>query len=135
MPFLTLPIYYTQTFKTKPSKKFLVGLNWYRNVNPYLNNEVKNHYTDLIYSQLKKLPTKPEFKYRLNIKLYYYNPSCDGSNIFAMMEKFTLDALQKLNWVKQDNVKYHLGTTTKVVKQDKNNPRVEIELEEVKTYE
>jgi len=131
MPFLTLPIYYTQTFKTKPSKTFLVGMNWYRNVNPYLNNEVKKHYSDLIYAQLKELPTKPEFKYRLTIKLYYSNPSCDGSNIFAMMEKFTLDALQKLNWVKQDNVKYHLGTTTKVVEQDKNNPRVEIELEEV----
>ena len=132
MPILTLPIYYTQTFKTKPSRTFLIGLNWYRNVNHYLNNEVKKYYENLIFEQLGKLPAKPEFKYRLNIKLYYSNPSCDGSNIFPVMEKFTLDALQKLNWVKQDNVQYHLGTTTNVVKQDKNNPRVEIHLEKEK---
>jgi hypothetical protein len=135
MPLLTLPIYYTQEFKTKPPRTFLVGLNWYRNVNPYLSNTVKLYYANLIEKQLGSLSTTPKFQYRLNIKLYYSNPSCDGANIFAIIEKFTLDTLQHLNWVKQDNVQYHLGTTTEVVGKDKDNPRVEITLEKVETDE
>lgn len=27
---ITLPIYWEQSFKTKPSKFVLVGMNWYR---------------------------------------------------------------------------------------------------------
>jgi len=129
MAFLTLPIYYTQVYKTKPDKTFLVGMNWYRNANPFINNEVKKYYADLISDQIgQNLNLDKPFQYTLNIKLYYSNPSCDGSNIFALMEKYALDALQKLAWVKQDNVKYHLGTTTEVVGKDKDNPRVEIEI-------
>lgn len=127
---LTLPIYYTQEFKTKPSKTFLVGMNWYRNAFHFVQNKVKTHYNELIYKQVGVYKSIPN-QYRLEIHLYYKNASCDGSNIFSMMEKFTLDALQELSVVTQDNVKYHDGTSTYVKGQDKDNPRVEIFLKEI----
>ena len=141
-----LPIYYTKFYKRgkKVKKKnkdgsytvtlksehtFLVGINWYRNSDPFTNNEVKVHYAELIAKQLGENPDLTEpFQYTLNLKLYYSNPSCDGSNIFALMEKYALDALQKLGWVKQDNVKFHIGTTTEVVGKDSDNPRVIAEI-------
>ena len=50
----------------------------------------------------------------------------DGANIFALIEKYVLDALQKLGWVEQDSVRYHKGTITNVIDRDNHNPRVEI---------
>ncbi len=67
-------------------------------------------------------------QYKLHIKLYYKNPNSDGSNIVAMMEKFTLDALQEHGITTNDTVNYHVGTTWEVVGQDKLNPRVDIEI-------
>jgi len=131
---ISLPIYFTQEFKTKDSKTFLVGMNWYRNAHHYLQNQVKKHYAELVWLEIDKLgkALRIEGQYTLEIELYYKNSSCDGSNIFAMMEKFTLDALQDLNMLEQDNVKYHLGTHTKVIEQDKHNPRVIIKVKKVK---
>ena len=146
MKALVLPIYYTKFYKRGKTMKrknkdgkvitkvvmehtFLVGMNWYRNSDPFTNNEVKVHYAELITKQLGENPDLTEpFQYTLNLKLYYANPSCDGSNIFALMEKYALDALQKLGWVKQDNVKFHIGTTTEVVGKDSDNPRVVAEI-------
>lgn len=71
-------------------------------------------------------------QYRLEIDLYYKNPSCDGANIIALTEKVFLDAVQQHNTVNQDNVKYHIGTTWNVIGQDKQNPRTEITIKELK---
>jgi len=128
---IILPIYFTQEFKTKDPKTFLVGMNWFRNAFHHQQNLVKSHYHSIVSEQLTNSSLRIEGQYTLSIKLYYKNTSCDGSNIFAMMEKFTLDALQSLEVTKQDNVKFHIGTTTTVIEQDKLNPRVEIEIIEV----
>ncbi len=134
MPDLVLPIYYTQEYKTKDDKTFLVGMNWYRNAFHHQANLVKKHYAALIEEQVSDIT--PIFgEYTINLRLYYKNPSCDGSNIFALMEKFTLDSLQELGLVSQDNVKYHIGTTTHVKGQDKLNPRVEVFIKGVTTNE
>lgn len=123
---ISLPIYYTKHYKTKPDKTILVNLNWYRNSYRFEQNEVKKYYHSLISTKI--LPSPIDTSYKLYIKVFYKNPSSDGHNIANMFEKFVLDALQELNIVKQDNVKYHLGTIWEVAGQDINNPRVEIEV-------
>lgn len=126
---ITLPIYYTQTFKTKNDKTILVGMNWYRNCKVYfLLNAVKQHYHQLVSTQL---PPAIAGQYKLHIDIYYKNPSSDGANISALMEKFLLDALQEYGVTQNDNVTYHLGTTWSVAGQDKLNPRAEITLQEI----
>lgn len=125
---ITLPIYWTKNFKSKPDKVVLVGMNWYRNAHHFDQNNLKREFSELVHNQL---PPKVSGQYTLDIKLYYKNPSCDGSNICALMEKIVLDALQEDSILEQDNVKFHLGTTWSVVGQDKLNPRCEITIKEL----
>lgn len=124
---LTLPIYYTQEFKTKASKTSLVGMNLYRNAHFFLQNNLKKHFTTLVSEQLPEISTKIG-KFTVEYYLYYKSPVCDGSNIIALIEKFLLDALQENNGIENDNVNYHTGSTWTVVSQDKENPRVEIKI-------
>ncbi len=124
---IVLPLYYTKEYKTKKSKTFIVNQNWYRNTNHFLSNEVKKYYHNLVEEQKEKLPVIDK-TFKLIIKIYYKNPSSDPSNSIAVMEKFVLDGLIEAKIIKEDNVLHHLGTTWEVSGQDKNNPRVEIEI-------
>lgn len=124
---LILPIYYTNTYKTKADKTFFVGLNWYRNAHHFEQNKVKKYFQELVAEQLSE---QTYSQYRLDMHLYYKNPSSDGHNV-TVIEKFVLDALQDNNVVVNDNVKNHLGTTWTVAAQDKENPRLEITIKEV----
>ena len=123
---LELPIYYTIDYKTKPSKTFLCGINWFRNAYYHEQNKIKTHFEDLISDQVKSLPIKTLSQFTVEYTLYYKNSSCDPSNIIALIEKFVLDGLQKTNHLTQDSVKYHLGSSFTIGGQDKENPRVDI---------
>lgn len=116
-----LPIYWTQKYKTKPDKTVLAGMNWYRNAFYHAQNAMKKEFHELVVEQLPDEVV--EGKYRLHLQIYYKNATCDGSNIAALIEKFSLDALQEHNTVVDDNVKYHMGTTWEIIEQDKTNPR------------
>ena len=124
---IILPIYYTQVFKTKPEKVWLVGDNAFRNWHYFLKNEVKQYYHMLVGEQIDDTVIKNQYK--MFIDLYLKNPASDGSNVASRMEKFTLDGLQEYGVVVDDNSKYHLGTTWVLKGMDKTDPRVEITLQ------
>lgn len=128
---LELPIYYTQKFKTKKGKTFLVGMNWYRNAHYFIQNEVKKHYHDLVVLALSDFKGDSLVSYRVKYKLYYKNPSSDLMNVVSLTDKFFNDAIQELGLVKNDNVKFYKKCFIEVVGQDRENPRVEIELEDI----
>jgi len=129
MNIITLPIYYVQKFKTKKDKTWLVGDNAYRNWHYFLKNNVKQHYHDLVKSQVSD--DKTTGQYTLLIDIYIKNVNSDGSNIASRIEKFSLDALQECGVVVNDNSKYHVGTTWRFKGIDKENPRAEIQIVEV----
>ena len=124
---IILPIYYTQVFKTKPEKVWLVGDNAFRNWHYFLKNEVKQYYHMLVGEQIDDTVVKNQYK--MFIDLYLKNPASDGSNVASRMEKFTLDGLQECGVVVDDNSKYHMGTTWELKGMDKTDPRVEITLQ------
>lgn len=127
---VVLPIYYTQEFKTKNDKTFLVGMNWYNTAHYHIKNKVKQDFTELILKQLTGIePIQDKFK--VHYKLYYKNISSDPSNIVALAEKIFLDAIQKGDIVKDDNMKYHTSSSWEVIGIDKDNPRVEISISAV----
>jgi len=129
---ISLPIYYTQKFKNKKDKNILVGMNWYRNSNFFINNKVKKHYKDLIEDKLFYfIDDQIEGKYKVKYKLYYKNPRSDMMNIVSVIDKFLNDALQDYGLVKEDNVKFYTRCVVEVAEQDKENPRIEIEIEEM----
>lgn len=116
-----LPIYWTQTFKTKADKTVLAGMNWYRNAHYHAQNSMKKEFHEVVCKQLGDSAVTGQYK--VHLEIYYKNQTCDGSNIAALMEKVALDALQEHKTIVDDSVKYHLGTTWEVAGQDKLNPR------------
>lgn len=126
---ITLPIYYTQEFRRKKDKIWLVGDNAFRNWHYHLKNKVKQHYHLLVKEQVPDI--KITGTYKLNIDIYIKNPASDGSNIASRIEKFCLDALQEQGIVVNDNSKYHLGTTWTLKGTDKENPRAVITILEI----
>lgn len=128
---VVLPIYYIQEFKTKANKTHLVGMNLYRNAHHFLQNAMKKHFQELVLEQLPSVEQKLK-TFTVDYKVYYKSPVCDGSNIVALIEKFYLDAIKTHGLISDDNVNYHLGSTWAVAGQDKDNPRVEIAIKEIK---
>ena len=90
---LTLPIYYTQEYATKASKTTLLGMNAYRNWHHFTQNKAKIWFSEIVTSLL---PSNPETftKFHMTYELYYKSTACDGSNVIALIEKFTLDSLK-----------------------------------------
>jgi len=125
---LTLPVYYTQEFKTKKSKTFLVGMNWYRNAFFHAQNTVKQHYHSLITNQLPSDKTYSE--YQVTYTYYYKSKVSDLMNVVSLQSKFLNDALQSAGIVINDNVQYCKREIAVVGSQDKLNPRTEITIEE-----
>lgn len=124
---IKVPIYYTQNFKTKKDKKFLVGLNWFRNAHYLVNNQVKKHYHDLVIDQILrgyngiKLHGKVSVHYDVFVKTH----NTDGPNVRSVIEKYVLDGLVKAGVIEEDNVKI-LVADSSCYYIDKEDPRVEI---------
>jgi hypothetical protein len=127
---LTIPVYYTKTFKTKPDKTFLCSLNWYRNAFHFEQNKVKQYFHDLITEQLKGAAPITG-KYRIVYDYYYKNTASDLPNVTPMCSKWVNDTLQDLNLVKNDSVKYLVEEIHRAVAKDPIDPRCTIIIEEV----
>lgn len=121
----TCPIYWTNIKKTKKSTTHLIGMNFFRNAHYHVKNQMKKDIEEFLKNS-NVTPGVIEGKYVVTYTLYYKNPSCDPSNIVALIEKFFLDYAQTEGIISNDNVNFHLGTTWKVAGRDKDNPRCEI---------
>jgi hypothetical protein len=102
-------------------------MNFYRNAHFHVKNQLKAELESTLLKQFANVgPILGQYQVRYNI--YYKNPSCDGSNIAALMEKVFLDAGQLAGILREDNVQHHLGSTWSIAGQDKLNPRCEIQI-------
>jgi len=128
---LSLPVYYTQEFKTKKNKTVLAGVNFYRNAYFYTQNNMKIYFSDLVRKQLKNNTIKFK-KYEIEYTYYYKSAVSDLMNVVSMQSKFLNDTLQELNIIENDNVKFCKKETAIVGSQDKENPRIEITIKEYK---
>jgi len=126
---VTLPVYFTQEFKSKSPKTFLVSLNWYRNAHYFQQNLVKRHYHEILHLLLKDV--KPiTGKYVVEYTYYYKTKTSDMPNVTPMCSKWLNDALQHLKLVENDNVQYLVEEVHRVGGYDKDNPRCEILIKE-----
>lgn len=121
----TSPIYWTRGVR-KP-KTSLCGMNQHNDMHYHERNAMKAYLESALVEQLAGIgPILGPYK--VHYSIYYKNPSCDGANIAALIEKSFLDALQTAGVTRQDNVQHHLGSTWSVAGQDKLNPRCEISI-------
>lgn len=122
-----MPIYWTRG-KRKP-KTSLCGMNQHNTMHYHERNAMKAYLESSLIEQFSNLGPIIG-PYKVHYDIYYKNPSSDGSNVFALIEKSFLDALQKSNLTREDNVTHHLGSSWSVAGQDKLNPRVEITIKD-----
>lgn len=126
---LEIPVYYQKADKKRKSgiRTFLISDNWFRNAHYIEQNEVKIYLTDIIALQLRKFKhiTFPK-EYTVTYHYYYKNKYTDLPNVISRTSKALNDTLQKVGIVKEDNVQYLVGEISKVVEEDKKNPRVEV---------
>lgn len=128
----SLPIYWEETFKTKPSKVHLAGLNFYRNAHYIQQNKLKKEFEQRLFQQVAGVSFSEGINtFTVKYELFYKNPSSDASNIIALSEKIFLDFAQQANIIKSDTVKHHLGSTWTVAGKDPTLPRVEITVKEI----
>ena len=111
------------------NKKFILNLNNYRNTHYILLNKAKRNYYYLIKSHLKSLKGKNYDKAILTYTLYPKSARMtDLDNVISIHQKFFQDALVKENVIKEDNYKHIYHNIQKFGAVDKNNPRVEIDI-------
>lgn len=110
---------------------FSLNLNVYRNAHYQTLNKAKAAFKELVRNEVAKLP----FFEHARIRYVLYLPSarrCDISNIGSVTDKFFSDALVELGHLKDDNyeflpeIEYVFGGI------DKDNPRTEAYIEEIK---
>ena len=131
MIILELPIYYTFVKKTKKDNKVLVGMNWYRNAHFRNSNQIKKFYHELIFLKVLK-SQRIKGSYQVEYLLYPSNANCDLMNVVSVIDKFLNDALQDCGVVINDNIKFYKSMTATVKEIDKDNPRIEIKITEIK---
>jgi Holliday junction resolvase RusA-like endonuclease len=92
-------------------------------------NALKKYYHDLVSEM--KIEEKINSEYRATFVYHYKNKHTDLSNVCSLISKFALDALQLIGTTKDDTVMYCIQETYVVGLQDKEDPRVEIIIEEI----
>lgn len=119
------------TVPQSKKKNFTLGLNQYRNSHFLVLNKVKIVYKELMKQQIEKLPkfTKVKITYTLFPKTKRLT---DLDNICSIHSKFFMDALTELDRIQDDNYLYVPEISFNFGKVDKDNPRVEIVITELK---
>lgn len=106
----------------------IIGAN---RINFYMGNKLKQETQQDIMAQFLPQKRGVEFQGKVNMRIWFHEPNQrrDEDNVKSGL-KFLLDALQKLKIIKNDSPKYlHIASDEVFV--DRENPRIEIELEEV----
>lgn len=125
---IEMPIY-----KQKKKGKMLLAWNQLSLLHYRSRNTLKVWYNDTVTNKLLgEAFDGYDGLYESIITLYYENSRCDMSNVCSIADKFFLDTAQTLGIVTNDNVKRYVKATYIVGGQDKENPRVEIELYKIK---
>lgn len=122
---VTCPIYYGVR------KKYMLGLNWLQDAHYRARNLVKQQFTDNVGKVVPK-DVKLKSPVATHYKVYYKNKKSDAGNIVAVTEKFLMDALQVHGIIVEDNVQHYIKSSWEVIEQDRDNPRIEVTIKELK---
>lgn len=113
------------------SKCFYLNMNVYRNTHYHILNKAKQQFKEDISEELNKLSPMGaiEIDYCLHPKT---KRLCDISNICCVVDKFFSDALVESGILEDDNYTIIQKITYSVGSIDKDNPRVQITIREIK---
>lgn len=111
-------------------KNYALNLNVYRNTHFIQLNNSKVLFDTLIQPRIKNLVIKPPFIIRYTLYIGS-NRECDVANVCSIVDKYFCDALVKAKIIPDDNYKYLKGVSYEFGSVDKDNPRVDAQIEEI----
>lgn len=113
-------------------RKFILNLNQYRNTHFRVLNNAKKLYKEAMKEQILSI-NKTISRCRITYTVYKGDKrGFDIGNICAVHQKFFEDALVELGKLEDDKYTYIPETMFKVGGIDIENPRVEIEIKELR---
>lgn len=122
-------VYYTQNYKSKKPRTFLVSMNELNNSHYHMKNNIKSWFTDYFMGLFLKTPPVPIVgPYEVAYVYHYKNESSDLGNVCCLTDKYFCDAIQLAGIVREDNVNYCKKVTFLVGEKDTTQPRVDIYL-------
>ena len=127
---ISVPLFVILPRKTKADKKYMLNLNNYRNWHYIVSNIIKQKFCEGLESSLKGL----KFDKKLDITYILYKGSkrkIDRANVLCVIEKFFCDALTHYDCIADDNDEYLSATHYYGGGTDKENPRVDVIIEEI----
>ena len=111
------------------NKSFILNLNNYRNAHYQTLNKAKINYKAHMWEQIDGLPVFEAVM--ITYRLYPgTRRRTDIGNVTSIHQKFFEDALVELGKIKDDDYFHILGSESEFVEIDKENPRVEIWIDE-----
>jgi hypothetical protein len=138
---IILPFTVTLPRKTKADKVFVLNLNIYRNCHHMTLNQAKVLWKGVVFQACAGLGTKdparlaPQPPYLFTYTVYpASNRKFDLANVLSIVQKFTDDALIEYGVIADDSfkvipeIRYRFGWI------DKENPRIELEIESVGSF-
>jgi len=121
---ISLPLFVDIPRKTKKDKRVYINLNNYRNIHYIVSNQAKILFKQQVLPQILWLPKmdKITIEYILFPKT---QRRCDLDNMCCVIHKFFCDALVEIEKLPDDNYDHVVGLGFVFGAVDKNNPRVE----------
>ena len=124
--------------RKKGDRKWILNLNSYRNTHFQILNKAKQLYKDCVSVAFQEwlIDDDAMFKDPPAPFIFVYtiypenNRKFDLANVLPIVQKFTDDALIELGIISDDNHKIIPAINYRFGKVDKENPRVELEIEE-----
>jgi hypothetical protein len=121
--------------RVQQSKKklFSLNLNQYRNAHYQTLSNVKNTFSDIFSTLFGQNETKITEAAWLKYTIFFPdNRAADLGNIGAIVDKFTSDCLTKYGYIEDDNRRIVKRISFDDGGIDRENPRAELELIEMK---
>ena len=113
-------------------QRYSCNLNGYRNAHYRVTNAMKKKFKEIITPQVEKLP-RFEKPIKIHYKIFYENKRLfDIDNVVSVIAKFSQDALTELGVIPDDNYKHIIQITGTFGGVDRENPRIEMRIKEVK---
>lgn len=119
------------TVPVSKRKKFILNLNNFRNCHFQVLNKAKKTYKELIREEFKFVA--PFDKVHIHYVLYPKTKRLtDIANVISIHAKFFCDAMVEYGLIEDDNYKFVVSSSESFGHIDKDNPRVEIIVSEIK---
>lgn len=128
---ISMPLYVDIPYKRKQvkPKRYYFNLNNYRNWHVNVKNNIKKQYSEIARKKLVNI--KPKTPVILTFILWKKDKrKGDRSNVLSIHEKFFCDALVECGCIIDDNDTYIESSHYYTGGIDKENPRVEIIIQE-----